>query len=986
MRPFLLAQKKDNPEEQLELLTRTEAAIDAFDRKLPKSRAVYAAKADFLRLQVDCRSLNGVGNRSSVELASLMERHRWQAAAMGVTESISELVSLDFDKYLKSDPGTDGRAEALSNLQASILALSFLDFEGLNQALNIQVATAVSALRLEDPTDPAVRIYSSLVERMISMFQESSLSDRRKYFEDISRRTSEIREAWMNQGEQLKIVNLWTRASDGLSLEPRIDDLFHDDSILFARDVGVCLIEEGRAEEAVEIWKSLLPFTQALLGERSWDYDLRTSVLKLHFEIAEKLIEMDHEGIAQPILAEGWKLRAFQFGDQVRIDRSVWPKSGEVPTDCSDSELTLFSRFVPDEGAEKAMKPISIRVEQAEKEVRAQVQLQDGPRAYQELLNQIRCLNRFRGATVTEDFLKQMEDANKKSIEHTIPLVALVPLVVAGWSGDSAEIDDYIVETKKAFETMGIPLSDLFLISSRTDKIGNLWVNSKRSKTSYRRLLTTVWNGGPEFDSSPDSPERTKKIAQMRADFRTADSIPDRVAVGDFLVKELRGILRTTKSRKERQRLSAEILTIYTALYDELRPTAHRGILSKVANQAARANREYAELLGFPEGLPFVQKGVTYYRHAIEIAKANELPEKYQSITQLLFTRSLLTLVEYGPKEDRDLYLDEVVEIVRKATLSELWEIRDAGSLLLSRAANRALFQGRFQDALDWSEEALEAATSDEEGKVAETKITYLYENYAHALLCLNKYEEALLVYRQYWDTVRNKKIFSESCWETLKKLEEAGIARKNVERLRQDLLPPGRVVDWFANYEDLSERPGYLAPKWFVDAVATESEREAVIENLTEKLNEAVGERKFNRTLWSDSFVAKVANVFYDHYERLLDLDKAALSPLEKEALGNEEIVVLLGGFNNFGDRIYNYITMKSGDYDELRMRIRLGGRLDVRDFGEVIAAGKGEPTEEVRQAIEEKYQMAAPLKADDSAESEGVDLEKDAHKPQEE
>lgn len=84
-------------------------------------------------------------------------------------------------------------------------------------------------------------------------------------------------------------------------------------------------------------------------------------------------------------------------------------------------------------------------------------------------------------------------------------------------------------------------------------------------------------------------------------------------------------------------------------------------------------------------------------------------------------------------------------------------------------------------------------------------------------------------------------------------------------------------------------------------------------------------------------------------------------LSEEEKEKLGEEDIVVLLGGFNNFGDKIYNYVKMKFKDYDKLRDDIKRGGRFDVRGYGEVVAAGKGDPTPEVKAEIASQYKMIA-------------------------
>lgn len=72
-----------------------------------------------------------------------------------------------------------------------------------------------------------------------------------------------------------------------------------------------------------------------------------------------------------------------------------------------------------------------------------------------------------------------------------------------------------------------------------------------------------------------------------------------------------------------------------------------------------------------------------------------------------------------------------------------------------------------------------------------------------------------------------------------------------------------------------------------------------------------------------------------------------------------NEEIVLLLGGFNNFGDKIYNYVKIPMAKVEELIKGVENGGRFDVREFGEVVAAGLGIPTPEVKKEIESTYRM---------------------------
>ena len=78
-----------------------------------------------------------------------------------------------------------------------------------------------------------------------------------------------------------------------------------------------------------------------------------------------------------------------------------------------------------------------------------------------------------------------------------------------------------------------------------------------------------------------------------------------------------------------------------------------------------------------------------------------------------------------------------------------------------------------------------------------------------------------------------------------------------------------------------------------------------------------------------------------------------------EKQRFAEEEIVLLLSGFNNFGSKIYNYVKLPFKKLDALVEAVEGGGRFDIRDFGEVIAAGLGVPAPEVKQEIESSYRM---------------------------
>jgi hypothetical protein len=76
-------------------------------------------------------------------------------------------------------------------------------------------------------------------------------------------------------------------------------------------------------------------------------------------------------------------------------------------------------------------------------------------------------------------------------------------------------------------------------------------------------------------------------------------------------------------------------------------------------------------------------------------------------------------------------------------------------------------------------------------------------------------------------------------------------------------------------------------------------------------------------------------------------------------ELLKDEYAVVLLQGKNVFGDMIYCYLKVALPDIDRLKIALQTDAQFTASDYGTVIAAGKGEPPEEVRNEIGAAYPM---------------------------
>lgn len=84
----------------------------------------------------------------------------------------------------------------------------------------------------------------------------------------------------------------------------------------------------------------------------------------------------------------------------------------------------------------------------------------------------------------------------------------------------------------------------------------------------------------------------------------------------------------------------------------------------------------------------------------------------------------------------------------------------------------------------------------------------------------------------------------------------------------------------------------------------------------------------------------------------------------VEEHLLG-EKVVIMLQGTNFFGDQIFSYLELTVEKLQELTVKMQLGQSFNPSDFGTVIAAGKGVPSEELVAEMKSKHNMVEVPKA---------------------
>ncbi len=82
--------------------------------------------------------------------------------------------------------------------------------------------------------------------------------------------------------------------------------------------------------------------------------------------------------------------------------------------------------------------------------------------------------------------------------------------------------------------------------------------------------------------------------------------------------------------------------------------------------------------------------------------------------------------------------------------------------------------------------------------------------------------------------------------------------------------------------------------------------------------------------------------------------------TPVEiDEQLLNEKVVILLQGKNIYGDQIYTYLELTLKSLQQLRDKMRKQEDFMPAEYGTVLAAGKGEPSAELRSEMAVTHNM---------------------------
>ena len=79
----------------------------------------------------------------------------------------------------------------------------------------------------------------------------------------------------------------------------------------------------------------------------------------------------------------------------------------------------------------------------------------------------------------------------------------------------------------------------------------------------------------------------------------------------------------------------------------------------------------------------------------------------------------------------------------------------------------------------------------------------------------------------------------------------------------------------------------------------------------------------------------------------------------MDDEELLREKVVILLQGKNVYGDQIFTYLELSLKSLIQLRSKMQKQEEFLPAEYGEVLAAGKGDPSPELRSEMAITHNM---------------------------
>jgi tetratricopeptide (TPR) repeat protein len=290
--------------------------------------------------------------------------------------------------------------------------------------------------------------------------------------------------------------------------------------------------------------------------------------------------------------------------------------------------------------------------------------------------------------------------------------------------------------------------------------------------------------------------EGRKLLEEAVAAYRSALEIytkPDRPQDWATTQNNLGIALRTLGARKggeEGRKLLEDAVAAYRSALEIYTKADLPQDWAQTQNNLGLALRALGARRGGEEGRKLLEDAVAAYRSALEIYTKADLPQDWAQ-TQNNLGLALDTLGHQLEGEEGLKQIGEAVESfcivrsIRDNDLSRFWLANELGVF-----AFKLILNGQFAEAESRCEEAQSLADEIGDGapKTDRDDLIFVKGNLAHALLFEGHYDEALSIYRQYWDKPLFGRTFGQVTLDDFAAFDKAGLIHPDLSRMRQAL------------------------------------------------------------------------------------------------------------------------------------------------------------------------------------------------------
>jgi tetratricopeptide (TPR) repeat protein len=466
--------RKDNNQETVKVrqavIEELEKTVLELERVIRSSISVYNVRTVLLEIQQEGVA-NGINTLEVNEITAARERHRIIASHLGVGASFVE----SFVKVVRDYIDTESTAKDAALFQVQQIAKDFetMDLKNADAVMSdFQVTSAIEAL---PATDPVAEIYEGLLDRYLFLYGEETESEREQHLQTVIDLCRNRISQWNKAGNHEKLNEYYDLYLRNATLKTRTQD---DQSVLIEelRSIAVALIGLDKPEDAEKVWDDAFSICQSIIDVRPWDFYIYQAQFGLCFEAAKEWDKLHRSDNTQRWLRRGWASFRLFAGEEIDLaSLPVLPLRGENLQNINQNARDFFDRLMP---VAKGGMPNSIQSVPCDfsgKIFPLNVYIIPGKGSFQQVKNQLRWVDEYRGGKPEETYVKIIDKLGAEAKERGLDFKshfdenftkllaieesrdlqdALTMEALRRSTGDSGETDGLLPITRTTFETL----------------------------------------------------------------------------------------------------------------------------------------------------------------------------------------------------------------------------------------------------------------------------------------------------------------------------------------------------------------------------------------------------------------------------------------------------------------------------------------------------------------------------------------------------